>query len=793
MTNVLLDKHGYILDGHRKNSKSLEINMVNIDDFYRAYETFRHAPNDEQRDIVEAGPTEPLFIVAGPGTGKTASLTLRILKLILVNGISPRGILATTFTKKAAAELRSRILGWGFRLVEQLSNDPSLTQEVREQLELVDINQVTTGTIDSICDDLLRRFREPGRQPPILADDFVAKTLLLREGLLSTGHYEDPDLDEFLLDLRGSKWGWNVGAKNDLAQQIWDRRFQDQVDWARFVGEGAGGNERALQVLDEVHMAYLDDLEDRGMLDFALLEQILLDRLRQGQPADWLEQLEVILVDEYQDTNLLQESIYLEMAKACDGALNVVGDDDQSLYRFRGATVELFSDFPERYRRVFGSSPRPVFLKTNYRSTNRIIGFVNDYAILDDDYQDVRVDDKPTLEPGPSASEGVPILGMFRDDADALAEDLTMFIQKVFRGPGYTLPNGAVIQRNPQGGDLGDCALLCSSPAEYSSSGRPRLPVLLRSALADQNIETFNPRGQDLTGVPVVAQFGGLLLECLDPGGDIEAQTSGLNQDMTDIFRNWRDTAIDFVETSAPAGLLEFAQGWALRDPGRDAWEWPRSAPVLDLIYGLTHYFPELHDDPEGQIYLEVFTRQVSACEQVGRFSGRVVEDPSNPGLSEASVKELLRDFLGPIAGGAIKVNEELMETFPRDRLSILSIHQAKGLEFPLLIVDVGSDFRSKHWTQAFKRFPRDGSVSHELENLLRPFTGLGAPDRSERDRAFDDLCRQFFVAYSRPEEVLLLVGLRPTFPGGSVPNIATGWERTEICHWGGDLPFIEI
>jgi DNA helicase-2/ATP-dependent DNA helicase PcrA len=66
----------------------------------------------------------------------------------------------------------------------------------------------------------------------------------------------------------------------------------------------------------------------------------------------------------------------------------------------------------------------------------------------------------------------------------------------------------------------------------------------------------------------------------------------------------------------------------------------------------------------------------------VGKFSGRVVYEPDNADLSNASVKELLRDFLGPIASGTVKVNEDLMEAFPRDRLSILSIHQSKGLEF---------------------------------------------------------------------------------------------------------------
>ncbi|MBK6427806.1 MAG: UvrD-helicase domain-containing protein [Blastocatellia bacterium] len=89
--------------------------MITVRDLLRALATFRPAPDAQQHQAVSAPATMALFIVAGPGTGKTASLTLRILKLALVDGVPPRGILATTFTKKAAEELRSRILGWGFQ------------------------------------------------------------------------------------------------------------------------------------------------------------------------------------------------------------------------------------------------------------------------------------------------------------------------------------------------------------------------------------------------------------------------------------------------------------------------------------------------------------------------------------------------------------------------------------------------------------------------------------------------------------------------------------------------------
>src|SRR5215203_5451011 len=121
--------------------------MLTIETFFNAYKSFRPPPNNEQREAIEQAPGEAVFIVAGPGTGKTTCLTLRILKLILVDGIAPRGVLATTFTVKAAAELRSRILSRGFLLIKELLKDDSLSPDDRRRLEKLDINQIVTGTI----------------------------------------------------------------------------------------------------------------------------------------------------------------------------------------------------------------------------------------------------------------------------------------------------------------------------------------------------------------------------------------------------------------------------------------------------------------------------------------------------------------------------------------------------------------------------------------------------------------------------------------------------------------------
>src|SRR4051794_39207381 len=129
--------------------------MLTIEDLVRALATFRPPPDAQQQQAVNAPAYAGLFIVAGPGTGKTASLTLRILKLVLVDGVPPRGILATTFTKKAAEELRPRILGWGFRLIDFLRNDPALTTKQKfSSIRWTSIRCVrvrSTASVSSSC------------------------------------------------------------------------------------------------------------------------------------------------------------------------------------------------------------------------------------------------------------------------------------------------------------------------------------------------------------------------------------------------------------------------------------------------------------------------------------------------------------------------------------------------------------------------------------------------------------------------------------------------------------------
>ncbi len=770
--------------------------MITTQEFFRCHEeSLGFSPDPEKWDAISADASATLCLVAGPGTGKTACLAARLLKLMLVDDLPPDAIVATTFTTKAAAELRSRVLDWGFRMTSHLASDQRLSKAKQKAAETLDVNQVITGTIDSLCEDMLVRYRDAGSQPPTVVDEFVAKTMLLREGLFADGRFRSTRFNELLmrLDAKTNTFGWNIARKTDVLGAAADRLIHDRVDISKYRRARDEDEKYKRGKLLEAVESYESQLDERLMLDYAGLEREALHRLETGQLTAFTSRVRAVLVDEYQDTNLLQERIYFELGKACDGALTVVGDDDQSLYRFRGATVELFSGFAERALQQ-GWEAQPIFLQTNYRSSKRVVQFVDQYARLDPGYQTVRAQDKPELKSHDNAQEGPPVLAMFRDTPEELAESLADVLRQIFQGRGLSVPGFGKIKCDRTAGHVGDAALLCGSPLEFRG-GKPTLPGLLRAALHEPpQIKVFNPRGQVFQDIPTVASLGGTLLSCLDPDGRIENAVF-LSREMRAVFQSWRAAAAQCSQFRH-AGRT-FINGWKTRE--RNTKKWPPRVSALELLYSLASFLPELHDDPEGQVYLEAFARQLSACEQVSSFRGRVLTDPTGLrntkglNLADRSVGDLIQHFLGPIAAGNADLNEDLIDDFPRDRLPVLSIHQAKGLEFPLTIVDVGSSFRNNHHGHRFKRFPDAPTSAQTMEDHFRPFTPLGRPRRSDIDRAFDDLYRQYFVAFSRARDVLLLVALNSARPDGNVANVAMGWTRDGHSAWASQPPWLEI
>ena len=285
--------------------------------------------NDAQRQAVTA-PAEPTLVIAGAGSGKTRVLVHRAAWLIDVEGVSPQGLLAVTFTNKAAAEMRGRI--------ESLLDMP--------------VSHLWIGTFHGLAHRLLRRHWREAKLPQnfqiIDSDD----QLRLIKRLLKN------------LEIDDSRWvpkeiQWFINAQKD--EGLRPRHLDDERD----------PNRRQMIAL---YAAYEEVCERGGLVDFAelLLRAHELWRDNPDLLAHYQRRFQHLLVDEFQDTNAIQYA-WLRLLAGDNAAIPfVVGDDDQSIYRWRGARVEHI----HRFQRDFPNAT-VVKLEQNYRSTATILNAAN--------------------------------------------------------------------------------------------------------------------------------------------------------------------------------------------------------------------------------------------------------------------------------------------------------------------------------------------------------------------------------------------------------------------------------
>lgn len=739
----------------------------------------------------------PLQIVAGPGSGKTTVLVLRALRLVLVDGLLPEHVLLTTFTKKAADEIRTRLIEWGLQLVDHLRrNGPT---QVQPHLAQVDVNRFVTGTLDSVCEDAIRTMRAATDPAPTLLEGFAANALMHRRGLTGPVYTAGAILPAVATYLSGFTLDGqpprNVAELIVAVRPLFDRFAHDLVDLQRF--SALTPHAAARVALRQGYEAYVQHLRDANQLDFALLEHAFLERLQARRLTRFTDTVRAVLVDEYQDTNLLQESIYFSIVAQARAFLTVVGDDDQSLYRFRGATVELFRDFQARLALAIPSTTaQRLDLVGNYRSTPEIVAHFNTFITNDQDFSGARVQPaKPAIQ-AMLPTNGTRVLGMFRADVDTLAADLAMFLNDVFRGPGRLVPGitgNVTITRSPNGGDFGDAVLLAHSVNEFTSSfrGQPpreRLSRVLRRELGNLNIGIFNPRGQALRDIADVQQLVGAMLECLDPGGTVQSsmRLRGIAQQYLAAFRDaYTQYAGTNPQPTMPHGLDAFVRAWGRRRPQGSQQPWPREWPLLELCFTLLAWFPRLRDDPEGQVHLEAIARSIAQSATFSPYRALILNGSGQH--DQRSVESALRDVFAQLAESAIDVDEEIMPSVPRDRFAMMTIHQAKGLEFPLVIVDVASDFRRNHPRNRFRRFPEQPSNVADMEDDLAPACTVGAirQQRTALQRTFEDLIRLYYVAFSRPQSVLLLVGLDPCLQYRTpIRHVASFWRTDGTWAW---------
>ncbi len=288
--------------------------------------------NDRQREAVTAD-AGPLLVLAGAGSGKTRVLTHRIAWACEVIGLSPFAVLAVTFTNKAAAEMRARV----------------------ENLLGISAAAMWVGTFHGLAHRMLRLHHEAAKLPQAFqildSDDQLRLVKRVVRQL---------DLDEARWPPKQAQW--YINHQKDEGYR------PDNID---------PGQDPVQQQMLEIYRLYEEICRRNGVVDFAELLLRTLELIRDNDDIreHYQRRFQHILVDEFQDTNAIQYA-WLRLMAGKETPVFVVGDDDQSIYGWRGARIENIHhferDFPET---------RVIRLEQNYRSTGTILKAAN--ALID--------------------------------------------------------------------------------------------------------------------------------------------------------------------------------------------------------------------------------------------------------------------------------------------------------------------------------------------------------------------------------------------------------------------------
>ena len=284
--------------------------------------------NDKQRDAV-AAPPQHMLVLAGAGSGKTRVLVHRLAWLMQVERVAPYSLLAVTFTNKASQEMRNRI----------------------EQTIGVSLNNLWMGTFHGLSHRMLRAHYLEAALPQgfqiIDSDDQYRLVRRVLKALnLDEKHWPPKQIQ------------WFINARKDEGQRP---------------GTMDAHGDFSMQTMIKIYAAYQEMCDRSGLVDFAEILLRSFELLKQ-QPqirAHYQQRFRHILVDEFQDTNSIQYE-WLRLLAGTESKVMIVGDDDQSIYGWRGAKVENIQQFLRDY-----PEPVTIRLEQNYRSTGTILKAAN--------------------------------------------------------------------------------------------------------------------------------------------------------------------------------------------------------------------------------------------------------------------------------------------------------------------------------------------------------------------------------------------------------------------------------
>lgn len=403
--------------------------------------------NEGQRKAIAAA-DGPVLITAGPGTGKTYTLVQRAIYLIEECGVKPESIFIATFTEKAAKELITRI-----------------TNELSDRGIVANINEMYIGTFHSLCLRILKEHLEFTRlrRNYRLLDAFDQQYMVFQ----NIQRFRNIPEVEIALP-NGGAWKQAEAICNYV-----NNLSEELVTPEELMSD----SDLSIAALGRMLKEYRKILTEGNLMDFSSI-QIEAYHLLQDN-VEILDELRSkvthIMVDEYQDTNFIQEQLVFLLAGERKN-ICVVGDDDQGLYRFRGATIRNILEFPQKF--VDGEC-RIIPLVINYRSNSDIVDFYNEWMATTDGakfkfrWDNFRYDKriKPHEKTTLHSPAVVKLAGV--DDTDEWHEKILRFIND--------------LKASGKLKDYNQIAFL------FNSVKHPRVTALARF-LEDNHINVYSPR-----------------------------------------------------------------------------------------------------------------------------------------------------------------------------------------------------------------------------------------------------------------------------------------------------------
>ena len=639
--------------------------------------------NKSQRDVV--GHLDgPLLVVAGPGSGKTYSIVLRALNLLLLEKASPREIILCTFTEKAAFEMRDRL--------------SAAAQRVRYK---GDLSELRVSTIHGLCNRILTQHRhrtELGHNFETL--DELTQLLFIFEHF---GEIVGVEENGLFMGRWKTRWTSIEGAR-DYFDKITEELIDPNVLLLSEVS--------FLRHLGKAYLGYREALFANNRVDFSHLQSIVYNLLQHNEHARSItEEIRFVLVDEYQDTNYIQEQLLLKLTELTNN-ICVVGDEDQSLYRFRGATVRNILEFPRRF-----SDCTVVKLTTNYRSHRAVIERYDRWMASADwsnpNGLPFRYDKTIKADPDgdhPTYPAVISIWGRDERDEAARFADLVRFLK-----------DNSIIE------DYNQIALLLHSVRDDHSGS-------YMAALDAKGIPVFCPRARAYFENEEIRLMVGCFALIFGWHGQGRGQTAGA---VSELGRYVDDAIIRLARGFAPPHRLAVSlQEWVTEIASL------RQGDSLDLrpadyFYRLLALEPFLSTvkNENAARNLAIFSQLLNVFQTYYHYT--VVTHRNH----EFIRFHLFNSFLRLLHDGGINEYEDPDQPFPKGYVQVMTIHQAKGLEFPVVAV---------------------GSLSAQLSSPKQIDRDLGryynrAPFEPENRITLFDRMRLHYVAFSRPQKVLVL------------------------------------